>query len=429
MHVLIFLSGVVIFKTVWNGISMILSWRFVSLKNVIARNQSFSPKIHIVIPLLCEQDELTNLLGRFVKIISSYSEASLTLLTTERESLYPVTGFSTATFVENALSALPVELRVKVHHAHYPGINKNLAEQLNWYLRQLVVEGDSHDFIAIYNADSDPGEKSIEAFLSQASYGNGRVYQQSSLFLKNETEMQRGWHFFGITNSISQSIWTLTHEIPRLYKNRLFPNGQLAHCVAHGLFVRCDALVEMNFFPEDSPIEDMYLGFIFRAKGEIIHLIPMLESSRSPSTLSAILRQKFVWFWGPFGYFYFWNRFRRQFPEIWKSRKWWILLISVQGALSATNWFVITPLFLALIVGSLLLHSWIGVAVFLFYAWIPFFTFYFLTKRNPARYSLTFLCQPVLLLLHSFPAYFTIIAHVFYSTRGWEGFLRPKTRK
>ena len=197
--------------------------------------------------------------------------------------------------------------------------------------------------------------------------------------------------------------------------------------MTHGLFIRRDVLQEANFFPEDNPVEDIYLGFILRARGEVIRPLPTLESSSSPSSLQAILRQKFVWFWGPFGYFYFWNRVRTKFPSLWEKRRAWIFLITIQGMLGAINWLIASPFFLTLLILSLNFGQPIGILAFFLYAWIPPAVFCVLTKKLSGRMLAIIVFEPILLLLHSWPAYFTVIQHARYSICGWDRFLRPKT--
>lgn len=420
------LSGIVFLKTAWNSISMYLSWKYISQFSILSPVNS-SLSLEIVIPLLNERKEFPNLFREFVGIVANHPNVSLTFLTTQREELYRDNEPSTIDMVIEAIKTLNAPLLTRVRHAHYPNINKNLAEQLNWHFKQHSHEQMFNDYVAVYNADSVPGSYVIDIFLRTAARENGRIYQQSSLFLKNETNLSEERYFFGIANGIFQSIWTLTHEITRLYKNTHLPNGQLAHCVAHGLFIRRDALQESGFFPEDSPIEDIYLGFILRARGEIIRPLPILESSSTPASLRAILRQKFVWFWGPFGYFYFWKRISTASPSLWRKRKGWISLITVQGILSAANWLIVSPLFLALLTLSLIFKQPIGIFAFFLYAWIPPILFCVLTKKFTGRVLAILVFEPILLLLHSWPAYLTIFHHIYYSIHGWNRFLRPKT--
>ncbi len=419
------------YKTFWNCFAPVWStFYFKRMKKEDTEDVVYDRHdVHLecIIPLLCEQHHLSAMFERFETLLRQFHTMTLTIITTERESLYLGSGASTLQVARDLLQKLPQGLRKRIRIIHYPIINKNLAEQMNWYLR--TQRGMINKYFVFYNADSIPSEQSFRYFFSETRKRLGSVFQQSSLFLQNENILASQGYLYGLANGISQGIWTYAHEIPRLINNMRFPNAQLAHCVTHGLFIRSDVLENIGYFPEDSPGEDLYLGFLLRAYGYVIQPIPYLESSTSPASTISILRQKYVWFWGPLGYIYYWKRFRDRFPEIYKKRRFWIFLQTLQGIQSTVRWVVVSPIMAVLLWSAITQTWWHGVPVLL-YCWLPGFVYMFITQRfTLSRCMAIIIFQPFVVLTHSIPAWGTLIAHIYYSRTDWRTFRRPKTEQ
>jgi Glycosyl transferase family group 2 len=397
--------------------------------------------IVFVIPLLREKEKWPETGEFFKHQLEKYPQAQLLLITTERERIESKVHAdqNTQMLIRNWVERQDRCFRERIYHTHFPSLNKNLAEQLNYGLSQLMSKWDekrmNETFFAFYNADSQPGVAILDVFFKNHAKVNGLVYQQSSIFLANYEKLVKDNHFFGLANGIFQTLWTFTNEIPRLLASVRYPSWRLAHVVSHGLFIRADILTKVGLFPTDSPGEDLYLGFILRSFGISIHPLPYLEWSDTPSNFVSTMRQKYVWFWGPLGYFFYWKRVSVQFPKIFNNNLLGVMSMTLQGIFSALNWLLVSYLFMSLIVGSVNTHLWIGGIAFLAYCWIPStILIWKINKHFPSRLKITIsliiaqvLFLPLVLITHSIPALLTLLNDLRFRIIGWKSFVRPKT--
>jgi len=193
---------------------------------------------------------------------------------------------------------------------------------------------------------------------------------------------------------------------------------------------------QLGFFPTDSFGEDLYFGFIARACGYIVHHIPILEESDTPSNFSSMLRQKYVWFWGPLGYFYYWLRLKRKMPKVWRGHKKIIIATTFLGILDALTWLLEGWAFVIFFIcGYLLGKTTLGLILGLGYLWASaFFSGYMynvFTADNTKKLSSTQLIisvivYPLIVFIHGLPPLFTIVKQIrliIYPVK----YLRPKT--
>ncbi|KKW32143.1 MAG: hypothetical protein UY77_C0034G0018 [Candidatus Uhrbacteria bacterium GW2011_GWA2_53_10] len=300
-----------------------------------------SARFVLFVPLLHEAGIVSELVEHFTALIKRDSTATLVFVTTEREFNDGSTEQNTVTSILSYLRSLDSSARERIVHIHYPRVNKTLAEQLNYALElfsnSLPVCDQERTFYGFYNADSRTKPEVLECIRHMLNQFPERViFQQSSAFFKNSITFKGPVGWMLCANALRQTRWTFLHEIPRYIKNKM-GNISLVHVVTHGLFIRADVLKKVGYFPTDGFGEDLYLGFILRGLGYIVHPIPVLENSDSPSTLGAMFRQKYVWFWGPLGYAYYWNRFRKRFPKEWHQKRLLILGTGFLGVLDALN--------------------------------------------------------------------------------------------
>lgn len=239
-------------------------------------------------------------------------------------------------------------------------------------------------------------------------------------------------------NALRQTRWTFLHEIPRYFKNKT-DNISLTHVVTHGLFIRLDVLKKVGYFPTDGFGEDLYLGFILRGFGYIVHPIPILENSDSPTTLNSMFRQKYVWFWGPLGYVYFWNRFRLRFPKQWIKKRLLIIGTSLLGVLDALNWLLTGICFcLYFLFGWIVGYGWFAVCFGLGYLWgTSVMTILIYHEQNDAKLfprlttfqsAISILLFPLIVFLHSLPPFVTIGKEIWLRVVP-HIYLRPKTER
>lgn len=409
------------------------------LKRLI--NSDNQPSLFLFIPLLNESQIFEDLVSQIKKIISDPSRITVVFVTTERE--YVLGGRSgQADTVQLVKDFLVINDSPRLKHIHYPEINKNVAEQLNYALHKIEGDGISlqDTYFGFLNADARIS-LSILRGLKEAinTHNDAEVFQVSSAFFANK-------NFKGIkglilrANALRQTRWTFLYEVPR-YLRSYPPTIDLQHVVTNGLYIRGDIFRSVGYFPTDSFGEDLYLGFLLHAAGYRPVSIPILDNSESPSTLKSMMRQKFVWFWGPYGYLYYWARIRKRFPKIWKRRKWIIVCTTVAGILDALNWMfagIIYPLYIFLGFTISVLFGWFAlflVSLYLTGTLVATGLIYNIQARElkyaPMNISEVFtgtFLYPLILFLHGLPPWLTIAKDLKIRwTR--EVYLRPKTER
>ena len=322
-----------------------------------------------------------------------------------------------------------------IFNIHYPYKVGFLSHQLNYGIKYLKEAGllKETDYIVIYNADSRPHPKTFEWVLQDIAKSGSEIYQQLSSVLKN---------FDGFGNSLNgmllktfailQTRFSLVHELPRLRrtisKNILIREYANAHCIGHGLFIPNKKLNELGNFSEDTMTKDLFLGFLIRATGNSIVPIPYFENIDSPTSLLRNLRQKYIWYWGPMYYPYYYKHFRKKFSDGKDFLR--SMLLMVQGMLSAFAWTLSGPLFIIALI-LILLNFHLGVTKILFVLIIIYSLFqYFLIlkkysditifttgilgkKRTVIEYILIPILSIVVIPLNSLPTYLSICMEIY----------------
>jgi hypothetical protein len=314
----------------------------------------------LIVPLLREQRLIASTVARMTRLAAGWSHASVVLVTTERElterelarerlpglalalsrgqpagrfrgvlpqdrldKLTSYAGQPTAICLAaaqaefSALESTPDLARtlaahgggqVPVRHYHLPDPGGTMAGQVNYAaageLARFNAAGidPARVWLAIYNADSDPGPATLPTLASLLDVRpDAQIVQQPAVFTRN-----LGAGLFADGAAMLQSRWTLAREIPRLRRQaaqarttsaRALRIPRLAHCVGHGLFIRADTFSRLGGLPTTTMNEDLALGYLACAAGIPIDPLPVLERGDSPATVAAVIRQARQWFW------------------------------------------------------------------------------------------------------------------------------------
>lgn len=190
---------------------------------------------------------------------------------------------------------------------NYPYKDGLMAHQLNYACNQLLhTTNPEKTFILVYNADSTIEPNILEIFSTKIKSGE-RVILQSSLFLTNYTSFSKKYRGLILKCiALAQSRWTLIHEISRIrnqYKQNWQHFYESAHVVGHGTCVRLDTLMSVGGFPSKFTNEDLALGYFLALKGERICPVTVLENAESPSSILSVITQYTTWFYGAVDYF------------------------------------------------------------------------------------------------------------------------------
>lgn len=397
-------------------------------------------KFYIFVPLLNESVIFPKLVKRLENAFGMDKETTLIFITTERESV------NTDSNESNTISLVQKYVETKngegVRHLHFPRINKSVAEQINFAVAKVQDEialGLRNSYFGFYNADSHISPYTLPVLKVEiAKHSDAFVFQQSSAFLSNDFKGIKG--LILRANALRQTRWTFLYEIPRYIRS--WPRAiNLTHVVTHGLFVRADVLKEVGNFPEDSYGEDLYLGYILHSFGFKVRALPILENSESPSTIWAMMKQKFVWFWGPLGYFFYWLRIKKRFPLVWKQNRLVMIGTAALGMVDALNWLFAGPAFVLYIIAAFSISSDVGLvclfATLIYFGGTCAYALHIygdrknetiFPKMSLIHKVLAIVFYPFIVLIHGIPPLITIYKDIELRITG-SLYLRPKTER
>ncbi len=293
-----------------------LAWlRNAGTGQAVADN-SGQPFIVLILPLLREQRILAETVGYFTDLATQHGQASVVLVTTERErhASGPVQAADPWPSTIDMARMLTAEASTGVmRHLHYADVAGVMVHQVNFAahteLARLAEDGidPQQVWVAVYNADSRPHPATLDAVAHLAGGGlepGSRIVQQSALFTTNLRAFPSGVRGVVLAGAaLLQSRWTLAREIPRLRRQarQARRDGvrwpRLAHCVGHGLFIRGDWFLDSAGLPTEPMNEDLAFGYLACASGSPIDPMPLLEHGDSPATLVGVVRQARQWFW------------------------------------------------------------------------------------------------------------------------------------
>ena len=406
-----------------------------------------NPTVIVVIPALLEQ----HIIAETVSYFSAFRSIQIVIVTTEREEKLWVLP-STA---EVLAGLAPAFSFVRVHFPYRQGTK---ADQLNYvamrFSELLPMHDAQNSFFAIYDADSRPHPRTFDQFiLSYASNRDRNIFQQSSVFYENYDSLgsattSKILKAFLRAQAVLQTRFTVAYEIPRLLNQLEYYNKKLtwrsalgsltyAHCVGHGLFVRVSFLQRVNF-PAGSSVEDMFYGFILNCLNEPITPIPILTNSEMPSTLSTLFFQRTRWFLGPARFLTYLKYVRANYSHLSSLTR--CVVVSAFCFHNALNWALTSPIYLLINLAVLYTMASILIGRAGAVNWVVLFASFLVTlfylvglvlllrnfsltitfagqaqkRTTPRRHGFgVILTFPLVLLLHSIPAYYCIFSMLF----------------
>jgi len=448
---MILLFSILIFVFTFQGIRTLVA--LLSSLNFLRKNQKIIDRelitkgirFFILIPCLSEQKSIAATLAYFQKICKPLENICfLYTVTTEAEKQFPDTNY-TWNVIQSEIQNNNYN---NIHNIHYPYNKGFISHQLNYaisYLKENNLINQS-DYIVIYNADSRPHPHTFSWVFKDVQKYGFEIYQQLSTVFQNFDDF--GNSFRGLllkTFALLQTRFSLAHELPRLRRtvssNPFIRKYSNASCIGHGLFIPHKKLESLGNFSEHTMTEDLFLGFLMRAKGNSIKPIPFLENIVSPTSVWKNLRQKYIWYWGPMYYPYYYQYYKRNF--LYRKNSFKALILMIQGMLSAVAWALSGPILLfALILGFLNNDLFLGQVLIFFifiYAPVQYFIIiykykeimiYTIDKDISKRSILEHIVMPILsfivIILSSMPPYVSMFMEVYRIVFG-KVLQKPKT--
>lgn len=434
---------------------LVLSWLKRFSQSVCSNTEK---KFVIVIPVLREQKVIKKTIEHLLNVNYPKDKLIILIVTTEREFAELKRDDNISETTIEVVEKLKKELngmydREIIQSIHYPSPKGKMVDQINHafdYILKSFPLNRKDLFVAIYNADSKPNRETFVSVSELAAQNDGRVFQQSAIFLDNWHQIEESRGFLEAkylqTNAILQSRWTLSHEIPRFFRQSYFLKqlGRrvfLSHCVGHGLFLRGDLIEDIGRMPTGTLTEDLFFGYVLSLLGEPILPIPVMEIAETPGTFFDTLKQKYVWFFGPLDHFHYDQYFLLYYPDKANGflRKWFVL----QGIVPAVIWilqgWILLYLFLYPVISGQYHLLWFSLVIFLFYGPLSYgiilMNYSFLTqvcsKQDKIQWTEQLWCLlfsfPVI-VIHSMPPLATIYAKIQQYFVGKEP-SKPKTER
>jgi glycosyltransferase involved in cell wall biosynthesis len=349
----ILFSLLILIRSLQNGVNLKKSIKWLTFTP--QANRKPSTRFIICIPVLNEQDTIVRTIKNFLDQKYSKELIDIYVVTTEKEERQNA-KLSTQEVVEEYRASLSDQDKQRLHVLHYPHVNGLMSHQINYLAHHLRQELNDDAYFTIYNADSNINDDvfmKVDSVIDN-SLNKPTLLQQSAIYQYGGKSSFMGRIAEGA--GLHQSLWTLTHEIPRLLRqsaglrvlgnslemSKILLNSRIAHCVGHGLFVRGSYYIK-HPLSEDVLNEDLPYGLMACALREPIYSIPSLELASTPSKLANVYKQKSVWF-NPFFEFHIYGK-ELETRGLYKSRR--------------ELWFLVFQAYIPLVIW--LLHSFVAV--------------------------------------------------------------------
>ncbi|WP_195911062.1 glycosyltransferase family 2 protein [Streptomyces kaniharaensis] len=324
------------------------------------RRSAFPLVLHVVIPVLREQQQIPAALSWFVPLLRNFPGSTLTMVTTAREEAerqhlaaklagataadltverFPqltddelaalgkalpgtIDGSLTGALAAEVLSSFPTTAEVvtaelarlpephrMVRHVHYRGDGRKAA-QVNAAVDQLSTAGADQEYIAVYDVDSRPSRELLDRtadFLAHRQANDGGlpcVVQQSARFATQNTAGTWWERSLCRGAARAQTLWTLRREIPNLRRyadaaRRPHATPRLpglAQTVGHGLLVRMDVFRQVGGLPTFTVLDDVAFGYRLTVDGIPVDSLPFTTTVPAAEYLRELLAQSERWF-------------------------------------------------------------------------------------------------------------------------------------
>jgi hypothetical protein len=331
------------------------AWQLAQTMSYLARRapaprpgQGPPPPVHVVVPVLREQDHVRPALDWWREILPLFPGMSLTLVSTAREDhdrgllaravcdgpltsgRFPQLGEDelamlrsarqrgrlpagtasailarvarTRDVIDLALAGVPGE---PISHLTYPGLGRKAA-QVNYAARFVPSEG----YLAVYDVDSRPSPQALAA-VHACLAGMPPAVQLHALFLAGASGGPPAGRWLARGAGVLQSVWTLRREIPYARRHRRFTGSPgalaalragLSQPVGHGLYLRHDVHAAIGGFPEDSVLDDVPAGVALTLAGIPVVSVPVLTTVPAAESVAEIIAQGRRWFWSYLDY-------------------------------------------------------------------------------------------------------------------------------
>lgn len=408
------LLTVILLHFIGNLISCIIALYFFDTNKEFSNSPSqlsWDKKLFIVVKVFKEEENISNTIAYLQELLKPYTNVFVIIAGTVRERNEDGLNLTLEVAKKQIENLQNFEISETLFEEGYQ------AEQLNYAIRKIA--GDKEKiWILTMDIDSKFSPKGLNSIILEINNG-ARIIQQSALFFQNFQSLpllQKSHAFY-------QSRWTISHEFKRYILYDL-TNFNISHVVGHGLCINLEELSFFGYFPTETIIEDINLGFYIISFGRKIKVVNVLEDADNPFTFKDGLRQEYLWSFGAMLYPKYWLFFLKKFSNagfINKIRAFWCML---QGVLFYFIWLTSSWILLYIIIMKI--NTFLGCSILGIYI-LESYLCGLLFMRSKAIDIYSFVLSPIYLIIggirRSFPADFAFIKTIL----GIEKFKKTKT--
>ncbi len=430
----LFLVSVVLIKSISNILFALHVFKWVRTEPTNEKKSDIIAKDHVffILPVYLEQENILKVLNYYTTLLTPHKNAHLVIVTSKKED-----SISEKTTHQIAEHFLLKSAHQNVSLYKYPHDGGYMAHQVNFGFKkssELIPTNKSWAFLL--NIDSLYSKEAIEDVLITCTQDRKRIYQYSTLFVRNFSRFKNNKAFLKAA-ALFQTRWTIVHEMKRYIcniQNTFWSSFQFAHVVGHGLLIPGEILDRL-YLDEDYIVEDSAFGFYLRSLGYKIHPKQIFETGDSPVRIADYYKQKYNWAFGPIGYLLYLAKFKKRFPAQYRENRKQIIGYVIQGLLSSLNWLVSSWIFIFLIISLILLQNpvyTILITLSLILYSTDYLLVYYWLKENKyipdSNYAglLTYISLWIIILTHSFPANIAFI-HLTLNKLGIKNLRKTKT--
>ncbi len=267
----------------------------------------------IIIPLLKEQNLVSEIVEHFSKIKYKPNNIKIALVTTQREFVDFPENQTTYSIVNQALSNLHKE-HFFIHYCA-DGNDTCKGDQLNQALQLFLSEFKEIEtenlYIGVYDADSRPNwlilnylDKEVNNY-HEAHKTFLPAFQQMPMYFNKMIPSWNPKSIFLNARVIHNLDFALTREVPAMQASidyhlcngiKYYATAWLTHLIGHGEFIHFPVLKKVVFF--SSPSADTSLGYVLAYLGIPIVPVPLFDVGETPNSLWMLIKQGATWYRG-----------------------------------------------------------------------------------------------------------------------------------
>lgn len=236
------------------------------------------------------------------------------------------------------------------------------ATQINFAVDNYLKDGNTFDIVGVFDADSRPTLSTLMEVGYRYSVDNMCSYQQPAFFLDTANRMCKNKENpILVANALYQNTWSIISEIPMWlkYDKGYGESVNNFYCIGHGEFFPY-SINKKYRFPEHEVTDGIQIGYRLGMAGEKVAILNNYCNDDVPHDFRTLINQHRRWFGGCM-------RLREAYDWCCKSNNGKAKKANVfLGLWSQFRWAYTAPIYLVILVASLMISILYGKYIFLY---------------------------------------------------------------